>query len=53
MDKIQFINGQAPALNANNLNLLQTNAEKAISDAKDEAIATSSSLINNATLTKS
>ena len=51
MNKITFINGQAPALNANNLNLLQTNTENAISNAKDEAIATSTSLINNATLT--
>ena len=27
MNKIEFVNGQAPALNANNLNLLQTNTE--------------------------
>lgn len=32
MEKINFINGQAPAINATNLNQLQTNVEKAIDD---------------------
>lgn len=30
MNKINFVNGTEPALNANNLNLMQTNAENAI-----------------------
>lgn len=30
MDKITFVNGEAPALNATNLNQLQTNIEEAI-----------------------
>ena len=30
MNKISFVNGSEPALNANNLNLMQTNAENAI-----------------------
>lgn len=42
MNKISFINGQAPALNANNLNLLQTNVENAIDEAVDEATSTAS-----------
>lgn len=33
MDKITFVNGQQPALNATNLNQLQTNVEAAISAA--------------------
>ena len=55
MIKITFVNEQAPALNANNLNLLQTNIENAINEAiitaENNAVATSTSLINNATLT--
>ena len=43
MQKINFINGQSPALNANNLNLIQTNVENAIDDAIDEATGTASS----------
>ena len=42
MNKINFINGQAPALNANNLNLIQTNVENAIDDAIDDATGTAS-----------
>lgn len=37
MDKIVFVNEQAPALNATNLNLLQTYIENAINQAKSEA----------------
>ena len=48
MNKIQFINEQAPAINANNLNLMQTNAENAIETAKSEAISTASTNTNNA-----
>lgn len=36
MEKITFVNGQAPALNATNLNQLQENVEDAI-----EAVITS------------
>ena len=43
MNKISFVNGSEPALNANNLNLMQTNAENAIN-----AVANS---IGNGTLT--
>lgn len=32
MEKIVFVNGQAPALNASNLNQLQENIEDAIDD---------------------
>lgn len=35
MDKITFINGQAPFLNEQNLNQLQTNVENAIEEAKE------------------
>ena len=43
MNKITFVNGQSPALNANNMNLLQTNTENAIATAKSEAISSASS----------
>ena len=33
MEKINFVNGQAPAINGTNLNQLQTNVEEAIEDA--------------------
>lgn len=36
MEKINFTNGKAPALNAINLNQLQTNVEEAIENAKTE-----------------
>ena len=36
MNKITFVNGQAPALNAYNLNLLQSNVEQAINDITNE-----------------
>lgn len=36
MDKINFINSQAPALNGANLNQLQTNIENAINEVKNE-----------------
>lgn len=42
MNKITFVNGQEPAVNANNLNLIQTNAENAIATAKTEAINSAS-----------
>ena len=42
MNKITFVNEQEPALNANNLNLIQTNAENAIATAKTEAINSAS-----------
>jgi len=42
MNKITFVNEQEPAVNANNLNLMQTNAENAIADAKSEAISSAS-----------
>ena len=32
MEKINFVNGKQPAINATNLNKLQTNAEKAIKE---------------------
>ncbi len=51
MDRITFVNEQAPALNANNLNLLQTNVETAINAAMNNAIRTTTSLIYNSTLT--
>ena len=35
MDKITFTNGQQPALNDTNLNLLQNNIEKAINEIND------------------
>lgn len=35
MEKINFTNGQAPAINGTNLNQLQTNVEEAISDVSD------------------
>ena len=34
MEKINFINNQAPAINETNLNQLQTNVENAINEAK-------------------
>ena len=40
MQKITFVNGQAPALNATNLNQLQENIEDAI----DEVITTGTEL---------
>lgn len=36
MDKINFTNGKAPAINATNLNQMQTNVEAAIETAKNE-----------------
>ena len=35
MEKINFINNQAPALNATNLNQLQTNIENEFTDSND------------------
>ena len=37
MDKITFVNGQEPALNDTNLNLLQDNIEQAIEEMGQEA----------------
>ena len=43
MEKITFVNNQAPALNATNLNLLQDNVEEAIEDVKEQANSYASS----------
>ena len=40
MNKINFTNGQAPAINATNLNQLQTNVENAINEVNDEIAKT-------------
>ena len=37
MNKITFVNNSVPAVNATNLNQMQTNAEDAIATAKNEA----------------
>lgn len=47
MQKITFINDQAPAVNANNLNLMQTNAENAINEAITTAQTNTINTINN------
>ena len=47
MQKITFINDQAPAVNANNLNLMQTNAENAINEAITTAQTNAENTINN------
>ena len=56
MNKITFVNGQAPALNAYNLNLLQSNVEQAINDiTTDFIVATKSdnqTVVGNNTVTK-
>lgn len=46
MQKINFVNGQEPALNANNLNLIQTNTENAINDAITTASTNTTNAIN-------
>ena len=43
MNKITFVNGQAPALNAYNLNLLQSNVEEAIDDITTDFIVATKS----------
>lgn len=40
MEKINFINGQAPAINGTNLNQMQDNTENAINDVKQNDIIT-------------
>ena len=38
MEKINFVNGKQPAINATNLNKLQTNAENAIKEVTPKSI---------------
>ena len=47
MDKINFVNGQAPALNAINLNQMQTNVENAINTKIDKHLGSYSGNLND------
>ena len=47
MKKINFVNGQAPALNATNLNQLQTNVEEAINEMAIKSVAADRVLVSD------